>query len=158
MAVPAKWKACLPAEEYAKYESEYERLRNAGRTDTEAKAETIAKYGPVTGKPLLTPSLPPADTKDRPALRVKREDFDWVYANMYAKGVTPESAPSHGAFALWDMCQDPKGRQVFFDKFFPKIARETLDQQDDAHLDDEKQLNDLIDKVMKIAEECSPSS
>jgi hypothetical protein len=47
---------------------------------------------------------------------------------------------------------------VFFDKFFPKIARETLDQQDDAHLDDEKQLNDLIDKVMKIAEECSPSS
>lgn len=157
MAVPAKWKMCLPAEEYEKYAAEYERLRNAGRTDAEAKSQTIAKYGVVPSKPL---ALPPSAQPSEPVKEVSqfapptRAEFNWVWRNMQAKQVTAESAPSHGAYALWELCQEPEGRHVFFNQYMPKMIGKDLEKED-KFCDDDRDLTEQIDKLIKIAEQCS---
>jgi hypothetical protein len=112
----------------------------------------------VSAAHLSKSSLQPSDTKTSfNSGKIDKQDFVWVYNNLYAKGVTPESAPSHGAFALWDLCQTPEGKKVFFLQYFPRISIETLKGQD-RFADDNRDLTEQIDKLLRVTKESIASA
>lgn len=86
------------------------------------------------------------------------EDLRWVFQALGAKDLTPEDAPSPGAWALLtDLQGDELARKSFYTTVYPKLLppKSQMDQDDD-HADDGRGQFRIIEGLLREPDDAAP--
>ncbi len=131
----------------------------------EAAMPSVEPTPPVSPGQAPTPA-PAADPRYvNPSLWVgkpaptQREVIDWVFQSLYAANVTPETAPSLGAWGMLQECRaSTKFRQTFLDTIWPKTLPRELDPAEDRWTDKCEKANNVIDKILAAKDRAEAAS